>query len=121
MRWEDAGRDRQRTFAQKREADRFAARVDVAVHDGATTAGMVKAVKTVAEVVEASLAASAPRLKPRTVHGYRRSYDLRVLPRFRTTRISAVTSEAVERWIADMVGEGSHRRRSTTSTSPSPR
>ena len=106
VRWRDGGRERQRTFTVKREAEQFAARVDVAVQDGTTTAGMVRQVKTVAEVVEASLAASAPRLKPRTVDGYRRSYDLRVLPRFGTTRISAVTSEAVERWVADMVGEG---------------
>ncbi len=106
VRWKDSGKDRQRTFTVKRDANRFALRLEVALADGATTAGMVKLTKTVAEVVEASFAAAAPRLKPRTVDGYRRTYDLRVLPRFGSQRISAVTSEHVEVWIADMVGEG---------------
>lgn len=106
VRWRDGGSERQRTFTVKREADRFAARVEVAVQDGATTAGMVRQAKTVAEVVEASLAASEPKLKPSTMKSYRQGYARYVLPTFGRQRITAVTSEHVEAWVAALQKDG---------------
>lgn len=106
VRWKDAGRDRQRTFTQKRDAERFAAKVENTIAEGATTAPLVRQTRTVAEVVAASLAASKPRLKASTYAGYEQLYATRVLPVFGSPRIAAVTSEQVEAWIADLIAGG---------------
>ncbi|WP_158590083.1 tyrosine-type recombinase/integrase [Amnibacterium setariae] len=62
--------------------------------------------RTVAEVVAASLAASKPRMKASTYSGYEQLYATRILPVFGHQRITALTSEAVEAWLADLVASG---------------
>ncbi len=85
------GRFKQRTFTVRRDAERFALRIEDELLNGNTTDVYVKRGKTVADMVEASLAASAPRLKPRTLASYRDAYDCHVLPVLGQRRICAVT------------------------------
>lgn len=106
VRWVANGRERQRTFSAKREAERYALRVENELAEGNSTEPMVKRSKTVREVVEASLAASQPKLKPRTHISYVQAYDKRILPALGSRRITSVTSQDVERWVADLQTAG---------------
>jgi len=106
VRWRDAGRERQRTFTVKRDADRFALSVENTKASGDSTAPLAGRSQTFAEAVAASLAASRPKLKPGTYLGYVVLYDSRILPRFGKLRIAAITSQQVEKWIADLTAEG---------------
>lgn len=73
---------------------------------GEATASMTRKVPTVREIVEASLSASAPALKDRTVRGYRQIYDKRVLPWFGSRRVNAVTRADVQTWVTALHGAG---------------
>lgn len=106
VRWRQGGAFRQRTMTNKRDAERFAARVETDRANGTTTAPLAARGKTVAEVVAASLAASRPRLKAGTAAGYEHLYAQRILPRFGRQRIASVTSEAVEAWVGELVAAG---------------
>ncbi|WP_170131550.1 tyrosine-type recombinase/integrase [Quadrisphaera granulorum] len=106
VRWRDGAKFRQRTFPARRDAERFALRVEASLGSGAPTDAYVKRGKTVAEVVEASVAASAYKLKPRTVASYRQVYDNHVLPAFGTRRIATVTSADVETWVGNLRASG---------------
>lgn len=106
VRWRDGARERQRTFTARREAERFALRIENELQDGRSTEGHTRTARTVADVVEASLAASKPRLKASTFAGYEHLYAARVLPQFGSRRIASVTSEQVEAWVADLVASG---------------
>lgn len=105
VRWRDRG-FKQKTFTNKRDAERFALKVENELADGASTDLLVRNQKTVRDVVEASLAASAPELKPRTIASYRAIYDNRVLPRFGSRRASSVTRADVQAWVAVLDSEG---------------
>lgn len=104
--WREGDRKMQRTFTVKREAERFALKVETAKEAGDTTKTLVRAAKTFREVATASLDASRARLKPGTVAQYENLLDRRLLPRFGARRISAITTEDVEKWIADLVASG---------------
>ena len=82
VRWRQAGRFKQRTFKAKREAERFALRIEDEVEQGNFTDVYVRRSKTVREVVEASMRASAGKLKPRTLVDYEQAYRLHILPVF---------------------------------------
>jgi integrase len=106
VRWVAAGRERQRTFPVRRDAERFALRIENELAEGNSTETLIRRSKTVREVVESSLAASEPKLKPRTYISYVQSYDRRILPTFGPRSIATVTSEEVERWIAGLTADG---------------
>lgn len=120
VRWRDGARERQRTFTAKPgvqataeqmkalrdKATKFAGGVEADLRKGSSAEPLVRRAKTVGQVMEASYAASIPRLKPSMAVGSRSIYDRRVLPRFRRQRTTTVTSEAVEAWIAELVGKG---------------
>lgn len=106
VRWREGGRERQRTFTAKREAERFAGRVENDKQDGKSTEPLAGRSKTVADVVAASLEASRPRLKQGTYAGYVQLYESRILPTFGKQRIASVASQDVERWIGKLVAEG---------------
>lgn len=55
----------------RREAERFPLKVENELADGGLTDALVRRGVTVEDIVAASLAASAPRLKPRTLASYR--------------------------------------------------
>jgi integrase len=50
--------------------------------------------------------ASAGKLKPKTVAGYEQAYRLHVLPTFGPRRITSVTSQEVEAWVASLTAKG---------------
>lgn len=52
------------------------------------------------------MAASAGKLKPKTLAGYEQAYRLHVLPVFGSRRITSVTSQEIERWVADLTVKG---------------
>ncbi|MDJ0335362.1 site-specific integrase [Salinibacterium sp. G-O1] len=103
------GKKVQQTFTVKREAERFALRVESDLGDGQTTAPLMRKSKTFAQVTEAALAASAGRLKVRTQEGYRQMLDRHVLPTFGTRRIASITSANLEQWIAQLTSTQKQR------------
>ncbi|MFD1722536.1 tyrosine-type recombinase/integrase [Amnibacterium endophyticum] len=106
VRWKDAGRDRQRTFAQRRAADRFALRIENELAEGVSTAPLLRRQQIFREVAEASLAASRPRLKASTYAGYEQLYAAAVYPTFGARRLSAITGQDVEAWLASLIAAG---------------
>jgi integrase len=106
VRWVDGGRERQKTFSVKREAQRHAASVENAKESGAPTADLAGRSEKFEDVVRASVVASRPRLKPGTVLQYEHLYKTRVLPVFGKKRIAAITSQEVQRWVNDLVAAG---------------
>lgn len=106
VRWRQAEKFKQRTFKVKREAERFALRVEDEVEQGNSTDIYVRRSKTLADVVGASMAASASKLRPKTYGGYEAAYRLHVLPSFGTRRIVSITSQEVELWVQSLVAKG---------------
>ena len=94
-----SGRSHGRSFSRKVDADRFAREVEVDMERGDwfdPQAGQM----LVREWAETWLKASMS-LSPTTVQTYRRDLDDSVLPRFGATRLSKVTPEDIEAWLAD--------------------
>jgi len=106
VRWRQGGKEKQRTFAVKRDAERFALRMEDAVHAGEATDVHVRRGKTVSDAVEESMAIAELKLKRRTFNSYRQGYDRHIIPVFGARRISAITSADVERWVADLSASG---------------
>jgi integrase len=105
--WRDeSGDKRRRTFRVSRDAERFAARIETAKAEGRPTLEHNPRGETVAQVVEMSLAAAAQKLKPGTLAGYRLMYDRAILPEFGRLRVTAVTSQRVEAWVAKLTAQG---------------
>lgn len=103
--WREGNKKMQQTFPVKRVAERFALKIENVKASGDTTKPLTARGEKFADVAEACLAAST-RLKPGTVAQYRHILDHRVLPRFGNKRISAITGQEIEGWIADMIDEG---------------
>jgi hypothetical protein len=80
----------------KRDAEREALRVEQHIAEGRTAESLVSRGKTVAQVVEASLAASKAKLKPTTHAGYVNLYGTYILPVFGKQRIANVTSDQID-------------------------
>ncbi len=104
--WRQGETKKQRTFKVKREAERFSLRVENELAEGNTTDALVKNSKTVRDIIEASLLASAPGLKLRTNLGYRAIYDNRIIPVFGSRRASTVTRAEVQAWVVTLAAEG---------------
>ena len=101
-RWRQNGKFKQRTFKVKRDAERFALRVEDEIEKGNSTDIYVKRSKTVADIVEALMVGARDELKPSTFNSYRASYDNHVLPSFGQRRITSVTSQEVEDWVRSL-------------------
>ena len=106
VRWRAGDRFKQRSFTVRREADRFALKVESELAEGNTTELLVKNSRTLRQVVEASLAATKPELKPRTYNGYVSIYDNRILPKFGARKIGTLTRADVQGWVAELHGDG---------------
>ncbi|GAA1997309.1 site-specific integrase [Microbacterium pumilum] len=100
-RWRDNGKYRQRTFTVKREAERFAYRIENELADGQSTDALVKNAKRFREVADAMLDASK-KLKPKTRRGLEDALKLHIHPTFGDRRINTITSLDVEAWLADL-------------------
>ncbi|QDQ98115.1 site-specific integrase [Tomitella fengzijianii] len=93
-----------RGFRTKRQAEDFAATVEVAKLTGEYVdpkAGRA----TVGELAEQWIAGKV-NLKPSSLARYRHSLDQQVLPRWESERISDVTTAGVQAWIAGMNDKG---------------
>ncbi len=106
VRWRADGRFRQRTFTVKREAERFALKVENQLAEGTPTTPLTRRVPTVAEVIEASMEASRPGLKLRTFRGYVTIYRNRVTPTFGRRKVTEVTRSEVQAWVTKLHAEG---------------
>jgi integrase len=102
VRWRAGDKFKQRTFTVRREADRFALKVETELAEGNTTDLLVKNGKTVRQVIEASLAASKHELKPRTYNGYVAIYDNRILPKFGARKVGTLTRSDVQAWVGEL-------------------
>ena len=100
-RWKVNGKFKQRTFTVKREAERFALKVENEIADGQSTDALVKNAKRFRDVAQASMDA-ATRLKPKTRRGYEDAYKLHIYPTFGDRRINSITSLEVEAWLAEL-------------------
>jgi integrase len=106
VRWRSGDAFKQRSFKVKREAERFALKVENELAVGNSTDPLVKNSRTVREIVQGSLAASAPGLKARTIQGYQTIYDNRILPKFGSRRASTVTRAEVQAWLVELSASG---------------
>ncbi|MGR0318086.1 site-specific integrase [Agromyces sp. ZXT2-3] len=80
VRWRGStGKFQQRTFTVKREAERFALKVENDIADGQSTDALVKNSKTFREVAELMQAAHAHTLKPKTRRDNAATYELTFL------------------------------------------
>jgi integrase len=103
IRWRDTnGMFERKTLRNKREAERFALRVENELADGNSTDALVKNAKRFREVAQASMDASSHKIKPKTLAGYELAYRLQIYPTFGDKRISQITSLDVEAWLSDM-------------------
>jgi integrase len=117
VRWRASGRFQQRTFKVKREAERFALKVENEIADGNSTDALVRNSKTFAELVEASQAASAARTKRKTQLGDESNYRIHILPVFGNRRVTTITSFEIEAWLAGMQTKVSERTKKPLSPS----
>lgn len=101
VRWRDAGKFKQRTFTVKREAERFAFKVENELEDGQSTAALVKNAKTFREVAELMQAAHAHTLKPKTRRDTASAFTIHIYPTFGARRINTITTMDIEAWLAD--------------------
>lgn len=103
VRWrEAAGVFKQRTFSTEDAAREFVVELKIERRDSGSTTHMSRLGKKFQEVAEASQAASAHRLKPKTQRGYEEAYRLHIYPTFGRRRINTITSLDVEKWMATM-------------------
>jgi integrase len=104
-RWRDpSGKERNKTFTRKLDADRFLLSIEDAKLRGAyvdPAAGRVP-FGPWAERWYASTAA----LRPSTRRDYRKSLDLEVLPRFRDLSLAAIDTLMVKEWLAALAAGG---------------
>lgn len=98
VRWKDGGEERQRTFTVKRDAERFALKVETEVAAGTSTAEHAKG-GTVAQVADDMTRGAELVLKPRSLQEARRINRARLLPRFGARRVTAVTTADVQLWV----------------------
>lgn len=118
VRWRGAnGKQVQRTFAVKREAERFKLKVENELADGNSTEALVKNSKTFAELATASQAASATRTKRKTQLGDESNYRIHILPVFGNRRIATISSIEIEAWLATMQTKVSERTKKPLSPS----
>lgn len=101
-RWRENGAFKQRTFPTEDAAREFVVELKITRRDGDTTAHLVRYGKKFREVAEASMAASAARLKPKTAGQYELAYRLHIYPTFGERRINSISSMDIEGWLADM-------------------
>ncbi|PNG96570.1 tyrosine-type recombinase/integrase [Streptomyces malaysiensis] len=96
--WRDNGKKRQTTCKTLQAAERELLRIEDELSAGRSTAHRTQR-RTVAEVVEASIAASAPSLKPKSTDGARSVARKHIAPAFGERRVTSLRAGDVERWV----------------------
>ncbi|HSR50794.1 MAG TPA: tyrosine-type recombinase/integrase [Acidobacteriota bacterium] len=98
IRWTDGGRDCQTTCKTEKEALKEKHRIEDELAQGRSTLWRVEK-RTVTQVVEACIAASEPRLKPKSTDGARAVARKHIAPAFGRRRIGSLRAGDVERWV----------------------
>ncbi len=118
VRWKDSsGKFRQVTRTVKRDAERFALKIENELADGNSTEALVKNSKTFAELTMASQAASAARTKSKTQLGDESNYRIHILPVFGLRKVNSITSMEIEAWLDGMRTKVSERTKKPLSSS----
>ncbi|MEX0755009.1 MAG: site-specific integrase [Actinomycetota bacterium] len=104
-RWRDAGRERQKRFARKIDADRFIATLEADLLRGIWIDPIHGRTPLRIEA-EAWFRTASPLLKPKTAASYRSLLDSRLLPALGHIPIGELRRAAVQSWINEMVCEG---------------
>lgn len=102
VRWREGSAFKQRTFPTEAGAAEFVVELKLTKRDTGSTVHMARLGKTFRDVAEASIAASAHRLKSKTSGQYELVYRLHIYPTFGDRRINAITSMEIEKWLAAM-------------------
>lgn len=105
VRWRVAGTFRQRTFHTREEADELLAEL-TRQRLGKPAARPSEGPLRLDVVAEASLRASAVRLRERTVEGYRQSYQNHIYPVLGDRLITTITPADVDDWLTDLARLG---------------
>ncbi|MDX2390687.1 site-specific integrase [Streptomyces sp. DK15] len=111
LRWKDHGKDRQLTFKTEKAAEKELVRIEDLLQAGRSTTHLTER-RTVAEVVEACIAAGEGSLKARTVEGQRSMYRNHIKPAFGKRRITSLRAHDIEKWVAALgkkLGHGTVR------------
>ncbi|MFJ9551469.1 tyrosine-type recombinase/integrase [Streptomyces erythrochromogenes] len=101
VRWRDQGKDRQITCKTLPQAKKEKVRIEDLLAAGRSTTQLTSR-KTVAEVIEACIVASEPKLKARTIEGQRSMYKNHIKPAFGSRRITSLRAADIEKWIAQL-------------------
>jgi len=102
VKWRDGDRFKQRTFTVRREAERFALKVENEKASGNSTEPLVKNTRTFREVAEAALEADRATRKQKTLDGYEVALRVHIYPTFGARRISTISAEQVQGWLTDL-------------------
>ena len=103
VRWRSApDKFRKRSFYVKREAERFADKVEREQADGQSTEPLAVRGKKFREVAERMLDAERPRLKQKTIDAYEAAFRSHVYPAFGSRQINTITSADLDAFNAAM-------------------
>jgi integrase len=105
VRWRAAGRFRQRTVHTREEADELLAEL-TRQRVGKPAPGPGDGLMRLDEVAEASLRASATRLRARTVEGYQQSYRNHIYPTLGARPITAIAPGEIDDWLTGLASQG---------------
>lgn len=109
VRWRDGDRNRQRTFARKRDAQAFDAETRRLGRLG-TLATIDAGTETLDEYVTTTWArAHIAHLAPKTRQVYAATYDHHLAPALGTLALRAITAETIARWQTDRLAAGAGR------------
>lgn len=103
VRWRPApDKFRKRSFYVKREAERFADKVEREQADGNSTEPFAVRGKKFREVAERMLDAERPRLKQNTIDAYESAFNAHVFPEFGNRQINTITAADLDTFNAMM-------------------
>lgn len=105
--WMDHGRQRQKTCKTLPEAEREKVRIEDEIEAGLSTLHRVER-RTVEQVWQACIEAGRPRLKPRTVECQESVYRNHIRKPFGRRKITSLSAEDVEKWVAKLSDKLSH-------------
>jgi integrase len=110
VRWRAAGRERSKSFARRKDADSFKAKVEGDELVGLVTDPSMGKV-TFATYAKEWLASRVVRghpLSPSTRYGYERLLERNILPALGTLSLRAISPERVRTWYGNVTAEAGH-------------
>lgn len=105
-RWRDGRQWRGKTFATKREAERWLANVSVS-KDAGTYVDPSRSRTRFSEVADDWRVIAARSLRPKTVLGYESTLRVHVLPYWRDVQVGSIDFDAINRWIGSLSAQHS--------------